>query len=123
MKKDQLEAIEKHGRQLLAIFPNATEQDPVKLCKKLRRLEKRGERFAVRLCSEYMSEEADDREHDGILGGVDRLLNWNADNIPVFLNRDPRGYSLKINDDYMREHNLDLHRDFGGYGIIAPEIN
>lgn len=43
--------------------------------------------------------------------------------VPVFLNGDPRGYSLKIEDNWMRERqNLRLHRDWGGYGIIAPDL-
>lgn len=41
----------------------------------------------------------------------------------VFVNLDPRGYALKIDDEYMRAHNLKLHTDMGGYGILAPEIN
>lgn len=40
----------------------------------------------------------------------------------VFLNRDPRGYALKIDSEYVRAHSLAIHRDWGGYGIIAPEI-
>lgn len=40
----------------------------------------------------------------------------------VEINLDPRGYALKINDDYMRAHNLKLYRDYGGYGIIAPAL-
>lgn len=30
------EAIEEHGKKLLAMFPNAKEKDPVRLCKRLR---------------------------------------------------------------------------------------
>lgn len=44
-------AVRKHGEQLLTIFPYATERDPVKLCKKLRRLEGEGQRLALRLCN------------------------------------------------------------------------
>lgn len=35
-------AVMEHGKQLLAIFPSATERDPVKLCRKLRKLEREG---------------------------------------------------------------------------------
>jgi len=71
MTPQQLQAIKEHGRNLLAIFPDATEKDPVKLCKKLRRIEAKAHRAA---------------------------------------------------DDVMRASNLHLHQDWGGYGIIAPEI-
>jgi len=41
----------------------------------------------------------------------------------VFINGDPRGYALKINDKYVRENQLRIYSDMGGYGIIAPEFN
>lgn len=164
MKAKQLEQIEAHGRNLLAIFPNATERDPVKLCKKLRRLEGEGAAVALRLCNgpEYAEGEADTLTDD-ILRRVNRLLGQGSapiytgaacgcrrgqerDNcpqcegsgkaidfaairrawksrVPIFVNRDPRGYALKIDDKWMREHKAALHQDWGGYGIIAPEID
>lgn len=42
--------------------------------------------------------------------------------VPVFINLDPRGYALKIDDEWMRRKDAKLHTDMGGYGIIAPEI-
>lgn len=40
------------------------------------------------------------------------------------LNGDPRGYALKIDDEIMRTVYADsgLQRDFGGYGILAPDF-
>ena len=132
MTSTQETAIVRHGQQLLAIFPDATERDPVKLCKKLRRLESQAHAIAMRLCNgpEYGRGEVDTRI-EGILQRVNGLLGnareQQADGtwvniVPIFANRDPRGYALKIDDEYMRAHNLQLHRDLGGYGIIAPEI-
>jgi hypothetical protein len=211
----QLDAITKHGENLLAIFPNATERDPVQLCKKLRRLESQAEALAVRLCNGPEFPETAPNSYEArtaaILAKVNKLLgNVNEyqpktgakcgcrrgiqrDNcpncegtghvidfrairnrkhlLPVFLNGDPRGYSLKINDEWMRKdlqrshtcldcgtewaamvrfsehtqnlsgepqeycpacrsrnvmsspaHSPKLHRDWGGYGILAPEI-
>jgi hypothetical protein len=43
--------------------------------------------------------------------------------VPVFVNLDPRGYALKIDEAWMRKHNPALSRDWGGYGLLAPEIN
>lgn len=113
--------IEAHGRDLLAIFPNAIEQDPVKLCKKLRRLESKGAAIALRLCNgpEYAEGEQERITYD-LLRKVNILLA-NA-NTPIFINLDPRGYALKIPDEYMRAHDIKLHRDWGGYGIIAPDF-
>lgn len=159
----QLEAITKHGRNLLAIFPNALERDPVKLCKALRQLENQAAKIGLRICNgpQYQEGEAE-RLADSLLGKVNKLLGnvhdyqpktgakcsckrgQQRDNcpacegtgfcidfrairsrnplVPIFINLDPRGDALKIQDEYVRAHNLTIHTDIGGYGIIAPEI-
>lgn len=128
------ERIEQHGRNLLAIFPNARERDPAKLCKKLRRLEAEGQAIALRLCNgpEYpRGEEEVDRLTDAVLAKVDALLgNWTDDvddetpnRVHIFVNRDPRGYALKIRSGWMATHNVALERDWGGFGILAPTID
>ena len=116
------EAIRKHGQQLLAIFPNATEQEPLELCRRLRRLEGEAARWALRGCNgpEWESEEAQDDARDKIIGKVNALLG--NETVPVFLNGDPRGYALKIDSGWMGKHFAALHQDWGGYGILAPEI-
>lgn len=125
-------AVIKHGEQLLAIFPNATERDPVKLCKKLRKLEREGEALGLRLCNgpEFKNEDGIDLVEARILIKVDAILNFTQEKIPVFVNRDPRGYALKIDDEWlrtipteaMRQRFSPLHRDWGGYGILAPDL-
>lgn len=44
-----------------------------------------------------------------------------------FVNSDPRGYALKIDNENPEGQLLiatvGLHRDMGGYGILSPEIN
>lgn len=122
MKPDQLELIRRHGEQLLVIFPLATEKDPVKLCKKLRRLEWQANDSAVKCCNGEIADEADDNIRGVIKSKLDKLLHYTEQGVPVFLNGDPRGYSLKIQDEYVRANNLAIHRDWGGYGILAPEI-
>ena len=47
-----------------------------------------------------------------------KLLLPNAKTL--FLNGDPRGYSLKIKESEARE--LGIWTDFGGYGIIVPQF-
>lgn len=161
----QYEAIEKHGRNLLAIFPRATETDPVKLCKKLRRLEAKAYAISLHACNgpDFADGEEDTRTDDvlkkvnKVLGNVHeyqpktgakcgcrrgiqrdncpncegtgqvvdfRAIRKRQPLVPVFLNKDARGYALKINDEWMREHpDVRLHSDWGGYGILAPEID
>ena len=50
-KQRQYEQIKAHGENLLAIFPNATERDPIALYKKLRRMEAKAQAIALRLCN------------------------------------------------------------------------
>ncbi len=125
-----LRRIEAHGLTLLAIFPNAIERDPVKLCKRLRRIEAEGAAFALRLCNgpEFASEDEQEAEHDRILGKALNLLNTDTATVPVFLNQDPRGYALKIDQGWMQanrdQHGVSqLYHDWGGYGIIAPDLS
>ena len=148
----QYEAIRAHGQNLLAIFQNATEKDPVALCKKLRRLEAKASRITTDHCNGDFDAgengEKLDAALDAILAKVNAILGNNEQypilNVPVFINRDPRGYALKIADAWMRQSReqwdrriakqvkkaitesywalLRFHRDWGGYGILAPEI-
>lgn len=107
--------IEAHGRQLLAIFPGAKDQEPLSLCRKVRRLEQQANSRAVAYCNgdietanwETISQKIARRAND--LLGTDR----------VWVNGDPRGYALKID---LRPGEA-LHRDWGGYGIIAPDLS
>lgn len=124
---DITDKIVKHGNDLLDIFPHCTETDPVKLCKKLRRLETEGERLAVAYCNGKMQSDAYDASSDKLMAKVNSLLGNGVDTsavVAVFHNGDPRGYALKIDDEWMRANARDsrLHRDWGGYGIIAPDF-
>lgn len=118
-KHDRMyERIRKHGENLLAIFPNVTEPDPVKLCKKLRRIEAEGERHALAMCNDaHYCSDYDKLEQiaDKIRDKANKLLGTNR----IRLNQDPRGYALKV-DLKPGEH---LHTDWGGYGIIAPDLS
>jgi hypothetical protein len=122
MTTRQREAIERHGRQLLAIFPNATERDPVKLCRQLRKIQGGADLSIIRHCNYGLTEESQDQAEQRALDALDRVLAWRAAGVPVFVNWDPRGYALKIRDEWVRAQGADIARDWGGYGIIAPEI-
>lgn len=123
------ERIEAHGWALCEIFGIYT-SDPIGMCKKLRRLEVSANALALRGCNEPDGLVTDEEERT-ILDAVDKILCFRAAGVPVFFNKDPRGYALKIDDAFMREHaakpHLELatpplHRDWGGYGIIAPDL-
>lgn len=132
-------AVIAHGETVKAVFGLGAEVDPVKLCKQLRKLERQGAALGLRLCNgpEFDPGESETIS-EGILGKVDALLHFRESGIPVFVNLDPRGYALKIDDTWMRQHMSRLgggtrqkpqdeaccrmRRDWGGYGIIAPDL-
>lgn len=139
MNAKTLEAVKTHGQRLLAIFPNASEQDPVALCKKLRRVETKAHRATTCLCNtntldlmelspwhykhgfEQATEEEQDAFFEKIKARLVKLLGPEAGEL-VHINRDPRGYALKVKDEIMRERGLVLYADLGGYGILAPDL-
>ena len=114
----------RHGQNLKAMFNLNQDIDPVKLCKRLLRLETKAHKLAVDYCNGDIH--ADDYGHqvNRILTKVETILNNNylrANNI-IFMNGDARGYALKISDEYLKNNNFNIHRDWGGYGIIAPDF-
>ena len=114
-------AVRKHGNEIKKIF--GLTGDPVILCKKLRKLERQGAALGLRLCNgpEYPEGE-EDRLYADILGKVNDLLGNTSGKIPVFINLDPRGYALKIRDDWVRDNAPEMHKDWGSYGILAPDL-
>lgn len=133
MKTTNLENIRKHGENLNAIFNTGLE--PIALCKKLRKLELTAHHATTCLCNtntlEFLNhtrpwdlkqatEEEIDLFFDKIKASLKKVLGNKAD--IVFINFDPRGYALKIKDDYIKENNIKIYQDFGGYGIIAPDL-
>lgn len=119
-KKERMyEQIRQHGENLNAIFNTGLE--PVTLCKKLLRLENKAHQLATDYCNgeNDIDSENWDEKCLPILNAVYKILGFNNQ---IFINGDARGYALKINDAYMRENNLKLYQDWGGYGILAPQF-
>lgn len=79
MNAKTLEAITRHGNTLLAIFPDASEKDPVALCKKLRRIETRVSRSAVDYCNGVVDSDAWETASRNARSQVERLFG----NMPV----------------------------------------
>ena len=120
--KKMYEQIAKHGNDLLTIFPDATIQDPVLLCKRLRYYERKAEASTVALCNGYS--ESLQAYHEAALDRIEKkvkkLLGIN-DDVTIFINRDPRGYALKMTEEFTA--NKVSYRDWGGYGILAPDFS
>jgi hypothetical protein len=120
-KAKMYQDIQKHGEKLLKIFPNAKQKDPVKLCKSLRTYERKISAITLALCNGDPHLIDGDSQLDNLHNKVGALLKPSHAR-PFFINRDPRGYALKIQDTDSRIHSADLHRDMGGYGILAPDF-
>jgi hypothetical protein len=115
--------IEKHGADLNRIFNLNSE--PIATAKMLHRFEFKAHQLATDYCNGERGIDSETWEPaaDKILDALDKKINFRAQSIPVILNGDARGYALKIDDDYTRANNLEIHRDWGGFGILAPEFD
>lgn len=117
------EQIRNHGEDLNRIF--GLTDDPTKTAKMVHRFEVKAHRLATDYCNGENGVTTDNWEEksDAILDALNKKLNFRRKGIPVFVNGDARGYALKIHDEYIRQHDLKIHRDWGGYGILAPEFD
>ena len=118
--------IKKHGEDIKKIFSLPADTDPIKLCKSLRRRETEAQmiqevhgngfyRLSAKLEAKLMI------KLKALLmpnGTPEEFLKFG-----IFLNTDPRGYALKIPDDIVKDNAWTIHKDWGGFGIIAPDLN
>jgi len=115
--------IEKHGNDLKRIFPAVSHLDAIKLSKKVHMIETKANYLALRYCNGDIDMDEIDKGAAKLMASLDNVLQYSLAAVPVFFNRDPRGYALKIDDEYVRNFNVDIYRDWGGYGILAPEFD
>lgn len=120
-REKMYQQIKIHGEKLNTIFD--TDLDPVTLCKRLRSIDLNAHRAAEDYCNGLTLTDDWTLKIISVSNKVDKLLRFRDKGIPIFINGDPRGYTLKIDDEYVREHNLDIYRDMGGYGILAPDFS
>lgn len=95
------------------------------LYKKLRRIEVKMNRLMCDECNGTRpgTEEENGEKDEKVIDRVKKLLPLATG---VFLNCDPRGYSLKIKSEDVKALNeagkINIYQDWGGYGILAPEF-
>lgn len=116
---EMLANIRRHGENLNAIFN--TNYEPLTLCQKLFRLERKANKLATEYCNgeNGIDSENIDTFTKPILNSVTKILGTKY---PIIFNGDARGYSLKISTKIVRENNLTIYTDWGGFGIIAPDF-
>lgn len=108
--------IEKHGRDLIEFYAMPADTNPIKLCKSLRILEGKANRAAVDYCNGRIECEQWENIAISTKKRLIKLLGRND----VFINGDPRGYALKIDEEASKQWRG--YRDMGGYGILAPDL-
>jgi len=118
--------IKKHGEDIKKIFSMPADTDPIKLCKSLRRLENKAEGIQELHNNGHYGESA--RQEAALIVKLKNLLMPDATpneflKFGIFLNTDPRGYALKIPDEIVKANNWTIHKDWGEFGIIAPDLN
>jgi len=123
-KETMYKRMAEHGAKLNKIFKTGV--DNITLCKKLHSLEMQAHIFTTDECNgDKVPKEWETETRKKIIKilGLKPSGNMSPDDCyPVFINGDCRGYALKISDAYIREHDTDINRDWGGYGILAPDF-
>jgi hypothetical protein len=95
---------------------------------KLNSLERRAHAFAEKCCNEDISEATEERQNKKFTEEAKELFGGELPK-GFFINGDPRGYALKLDDEaYSRDPRaIDkmpvTYTDMGGYGILAPDWN
>ena len=122
-KRDKMyQEIERHGIDLMRIF-QVRGVDPVALAKRVHRVETKARRLATDYCNGLIETDDWEKHTEVVLTSLDKILGFVKLGIPVHVNGDARGYALKIDDAYVRDHQLQIYRDWGGYGILAPDFD
>lgn len=134
-KELMYQRITKHGEELIRFFNLPVNTDPVKLCKSLFRLEKKCHHVVTCLCNtntmhllelnrytgydvHQSTDEEQDEFFDGIMRSLGKIIGKEAAE-KCFINHDPRGYSLKIREEFSK---VFYYKDWGGFGILAPDF-
>lgn len=108
----------------LASFCGVDSANGKKLSNKLRRIEIELQKPLLDFCNGDFIGTYDDLDKitDNAEKEIQKLFNNKLQGLHI--NRDPRGYALKIDDEVNRTiyKDIDLNRDWGGYGLLAPEI-
>jgi len=126
--------IERHGQMIIDYF-RPVETDPIKICKRLLRLERKAHHATTCLCNTntlnllelnkhtgYDVQQATEEEQEAFFAGIEKSLEKILGKLCMnicFINHDPRGYALKIMPEMTPNG---FYKDWGGNGIIAPDF-
>ncbi len=86
---------------------------------RLRHIENMANWYALKYANGEMQEDRYEAQQQEIEKATLKLFNNYLGGF--FVNSDPRGYALKLNNEVVKLPE-GLHTDWGGYGILAPEF-
>jgi hypothetical protein len=109
-----------HAFTLARIFPNHTAKTARQFYAGVQSLESLAHDQAERECNGEVGEAESEAAWGLLRRELVALLGETG--VPVIFNCDPRGYALKIEASYMSKHSVAIERDWGGYGILAPDF-
>ena len=119
--------LERHYKSLekLAELWGVENPNGKKLSTKLLGIERKAHKDATDWCNGDITSEQWEVKEQEYRKQVKALFGGRLDGLRI--NGDARGYTLKIDDKFMRPENglykdTGLYTDWGGYGILAPEI-
>ena len=108
-----------HHKALERLFPG---RPGLATWRALRRIEARANQAACAACNDQAGADAWPAESERARAAVAKLHPSGKLPRGVYINPDPRGYTLKL-DPGKRKIPAGLHTDWGGYGILAAEID
>jgi hypothetical protein len=111
---------ENHHRALETLRAPGCALTGLQLWRKLVKIEREAHDAALRLCNDSSyTQEAFERAKNKALEQVEKTFGQLPPSF--FVNSDPRGYALKLDNDKTTIPE-GMHRDMGGYGILAAII-
>ena len=117
-KEKMYEKITQHGETIVNYF--GLDAEPIALCKALRRLETKANQVMVDYCNgdiEY--HQLENYILKNLRPKLEKLLGIEGAK-KIYINQDPRGYTLKLNE--LESKRINGHKDWGGYFIMAPDL-
>ena len=124
MKTKNSDQFFRHVCNLQTLAGVSSYHEALMIYKRLHRIEARLNRIFTNECNGTVeiTEEQEEKRDAKILKELRSLLPGLK---TIFLNGDPRGYALKIKPEEreeLRNKDINLYSDWGGYGILAPEF-
>lgn len=119
VKKNKAQAYINQIRALESLCTTTPRKNGEDILRLLRRVETRMHRISEGHCNGALEESVLEKEHAKAYHLVKKTLGQEP--AGFFINLDPRGYALKIDNSKVTLPE-GLYRDWGGYGILAPDF-